>query len=1543
MISAKQGQHILIGALRAWLPALLGGLLLCMQPSGRLLAQPPEQEMDGSQQVNTSIALASMQAVIPACDPITNNVTWEAGNIYVVQNCNLTIADKASLTIEPGVIVKFGGTAPGYGSALGSAAVIIEGTMHVNGTEANPVIFTSYADDTYGGDTNENGNSSGAAGDWYGLVFQSGSSGQLEHFFVGYAGSGVFNAMNGVGYGRAQIDVKEGALQLRHGTITTGLRKGIYLEGSGITPIIENVQIVHNDDPTDSYGTLGTAIYQANINMQPTYSNLTLSDNDRNEVTIGDFRGDLTQDVTLGGANYGFLCGYTVCQLNVPTGRTLTVAPNTLLDFRASYGIAIAEDGSLSAAGTLTQPITFTSKLAAAENPNQYWMGIWAKPGSNLLLDHCDISYADDGNYGQGGLEINTDNATVSQCKIHHNRQNGLYIYSRDGATIHPTLTNVDVSDNGRYGLFLDTSSGSVNSVTWDGGRISNNGWSGVAASTWNSIINPTLRNLTIADNGASGDLAGRYEGLYWDDHNVNPTLENLTITGNAGAAVYWYCNGSITARNLIATDNGTNELIMPGCALSGGRQWDLGDAGIDTRVTGAIEVNPNSLLSLQPGTSLRFDKNQYGSATGILVKEHAGLYALGTAEDPILFTGSTETPGWWTGIEATYAKASVVLNHCEIAYGANANLALYGNSAVSPSPVSVQNCDIHHSAKKGIFLDWVLTEPPFVRNNQIHDNGAEGITNWNAPVLDARQNYWGAPSGPFHATQNPAGLGDTVGDNILFYPWLTTPSSSDDAGVGRMIVSTGAPSQVSPGETVDFAIQYLSQMTKTLDSSILMLQLPETGHFVESTGGGLYWPDRHQVFWKLGNLAPGANGFVSVRVRFQWGLTSDFADGSLTQFAAKNYNSAALDVAEYNAYESTLLSVSDLSGMNTEEFAILRGANGDLESLYQSALGEGFQYMSAARITYADGTVVVNASLRTPDRKYGRILSLSDGAVLASTVGGGKLDLRDMNGGMSADLNSQTYAFWGSWMPAESNRAGAACTEDRCFYSCMLKAKSWGAVARKVAGAVSWVIPPLGAAWTTYEVYDEITTYQQCKEACKQDPTTHCCTPGEIRWSPTGLKQQCAKYSCDAVGTWKQTPDGISKCGFGERCVAGKGTAGGCKACEEDLIAAQFTAVTLRPQMVSIETSEDAICAAGQLNRCSNLTLRQAKDPNAIYGSEGDLLPGATAAYTVTYENVGEGRAYGVYVVNVLPGVFDPTTLDLHGAGVYLPSSREIVWSVGELGPRGAVDSEGAITYTVALTAGLASGTIIANQAVVYFPSVPEETPTNTWVNLVAPLVATPQDLITNYMTPLAITLHGWEASSLPLTYSIVEDPHGGTLAGTPPNLTYTPAENFTGPDGFSFRVSNGTSESRAAQVRIDVIPNGDVTPPSVLWTTPEADATDVEASVTPVVTDTVGALYTPSILIGVSEALSETTVTTAAVTLALTGGTPVTATVSFNTGINQIVLYPRLALADGMYTVSVDTSVKDLAGNPLAAPYTWRFSVGDGESDIFLPAVQR
>jgi hypothetical protein len=65
----------------------------------------------------------------------------------------------------------------------------------------------------------------------------------------------------------------------------------------------------------------------------------------------------------------------------------------------------------------------------------------------------------------------------------------------------------------------------------------------------------------------------------------------------------------------------------------------------------------------------------------------------------------------------------------------------------------------------------------PTLRANTIQGNSSHGLFQENdAYPVDAIENYWGHPSGPYHPTLNPSGLGDTVSDHVEFIPWAIEP-----------------------------------------------------------------------------------------------------------------------------------------------------------------------------------------------------------------------------------------------------------------------------------------------------------------------------------------------------------------------------------------------------------------------------------------------------------------------------------------------------------------------------------------------------------------------------------------------------------------------------------------------------------------------------------------------------------------------------------------------------------------------------------------------
>ncbi len=68
------------------------------------------------------------------------------------------------------------------------------------------------------------------------------------------------------------------------------------------------------------------------------------------------------------------------------------------------------------------------------------------------------------------------------------------------------------------------------------------------------------------------------------------------------------------------------------------------------------------------------------------------------------------------------------------------------------------------------------LFENVFVGNQLAMD---QQTIEWDIPV-DARQNYWGHPSGPYNEAENPDGLGDEVRGNVQFSPWYPDSSFLD-------------------------------------------------------------------------------------------------------------------------------------------------------------------------------------------------------------------------------------------------------------------------------------------------------------------------------------------------------------------------------------------------------------------------------------------------------------------------------------------------------------------------------------------------------------------------------------------------------------------------------------------------------------------------------------------------------------------------------------------------------------------------------------------
>lgn len=115
--------------------------------------------------------------LIEITDDIEVPTIWTPDNIYVIAMGNIWV--ESTLTIQPGTVVKFRN---GYGLEVQQS-----GSIQANGSESDPIIFTSIRDDSYGCDDNNDGNGSQPnAKDWSRiLVATNGSVFNHCHFYYG--------------------------------------------------------------------------------------------------------------------------------------------------------------------------------------------------------------------------------------------------------------------------------------------------------------------------------------------------------------------------------------------------------------------------------------------------------------------------------------------------------------------------------------------------------------------------------------------------------------------------------------------------------------------------------------------------------------------------------------------------------------------------------------------------------------------------------------------------------------------------------------------------------------------------------------------------------------------------------------------------------------------------------------------------------------------------------------------------------------------------------------------------------------------------------------------------------------------------------------------------------------------------------------------------------------------------------------------------------------------------------------------------------------
>ncbi|MEP0366528.1 MAG: hypothetical protein ABJN36_03790 [Cyclobacteriaceae bacterium] len=189
---------------------------------------------------------------------ITTDATWSADSIYILAG-RITVENGATLTIEPGTIIKGEG---GTGANATALLVARGGKLMAEGSATAPIIFTSLLDeitpeDVAAGNFGSPNLDSDIDGLWGGVIVlgkakisASNDNGDLSEVQI----EGIPTSDSNGLYGGSDDADNSGVLKyisIRHGGANIGSGNeinGLSLGGVGSGTVIENIEIVSNQD-----------------------------------------------------------------------------------------------------------------------------------------------------------------------------------------------------------------------------------------------------------------------------------------------------------------------------------------------------------------------------------------------------------------------------------------------------------------------------------------------------------------------------------------------------------------------------------------------------------------------------------------------------------------------------------------------------------------------------------------------------------------------------------------------------------------------------------------------------------------------------------------------------------------------------------------------------------------------------------------------------------------------------------------------------------------------------------------------------------------------------------------------------------------------------------------------------------------------------------------------------------------------------------------------------------------------------------------------
>lgn len=500
----------------------------------------PRARNNASYYISLSTGLSSDKTLTTANSP------------YLISSSVFTVASGVTLTIDPGVVIKI--------TSANEPWLLVQGAIKSNGTSANPVVFTSFYDDDYGGDMNGDGTATTpSAGNWRRILIDTTSTGSsFTNTLVRYGGN---NNDSDTTAKKGSIGVDTATVSFDGLVVEKSNYYGLALQNSNST--VTNSRFSTSTNSTSgSTGlyisggspTISNSIFSGNYRgvsisgATPTFTSNTFTSNSQeailNSGLAGSFSGNsgtgngmnaiffLSSTITANGATTTLLAN----DLSYVLQGSATLATNSTLSFatgvvvkgwdsaQSNYGlITVPSAATLHFAGTAVGDLVFTGMydstvgsavVSGGRAPiSGDWRGILVSAGGKVHMSGFTMKYAGAeamffppmNSIYKGAIQIAGSTATssgsISNALFDSNYQSGLNLSSVSALTVSDvTFQNHTQKNSGTAsGLYSLTSTSTLSNITFSGNTKDAIG-SGVNALTCTNCGSPdtTPSNLFV-------------------------------------------------------------------------------------------------------------------------------------------------------------------------------------------------------------------------------------------------------------------------------------------------------------------------------------------------------------------------------------------------------------------------------------------------------------------------------------------------------------------------------------------------------------------------------------------------------------------------------------------------------------------------------------------------------------------------------------------------------------------------------------------------------------------------------------------------------------------------------------------------------------------------------------------------------------------------------------------------------------------------------------------------------------------------------------